>query len=69
MNNNPEPKLDPVVDRVREARDRLARECDYDLGTLIRMLRDREARHSERLVDPVASRQRQIEEESTGVES
>ncbi len=68
MNNAVEPKLDPVVDRVRNARDRLARECDYDLGALIRMLRDREAGHSERLVDPIASRRRQIDEESAGVE-
>jgi hypothetical protein len=34
---------DPIVDEVREIRDTIAREHDYDLGSIFRMLRARGA--------------------------
>ena len=46
---NPKPMShDPIIDQVRAIRDAIAREHNYDLASIFRMLRTREAT-SERL--------------------
>jgi hypothetical protein len=35
---------DPIIDEVRAIRDEIAREHDYDLASICRMLREREAK-------------------------
>ena len=47
--NEPMEQLDPVVDRVREVRRALVKECSYDLARLADYLRSLESRHPERL--------------------
>jgi hypothetical protein len=52
--------LDPIVDRTRQAREALAKECDYDLGKMAELFKSMEAEHPERVRDPrsLASKQR-----------
>lgn len=45
-------KRDPIVDEVRAVRDAIAREHNYDLATIFRMLRDVEARSGREHVSP-----------------
>ena len=44
--------LDPVVSRVREAREAVARECDYDLDKMAELFKSMEAQHPERVRSP-----------------
>jgi len=49
---------DPVTARVREAREALARECDFDLKKMSELFRSMEAEHPDRVRRPdAASRQ------------
>lgn len=53
MNNEQaEPYLDPVVDRVREARRALAEACDFDVRKMADLFRRMEAQHPERVATP-----------------
>jgi hypothetical protein len=45
-------KRDPIVDDVRAIRDAIAREHNYDLDAIFRMLRDAEARSGRGHVSP-----------------
>ena len=44
--------LDPVVDRTRQAREALARECGYDLDKMAELFKSMQAEHPERVRDP-----------------
>ena len=46
---------DPVVARVREARDKLAKACDYDLVRMAEMFKAMQARHPHRIRVPKPS--------------
>ena len=41
---------DPILAEVREARDEMAREANYDINALCEKLREAERRHPERLI-------------------
>jgi hypothetical protein len=43
---------DPVVERVRRAREALAKRCDYDLHKMFELFRSMQAQHPERVRDP-----------------
>jgi hypothetical protein len=45
-------KRDPIVNEVRAVRDPIAREHNYDLAAIFRMLRDVEARSGREYVSP-----------------
>jgi hypothetical protein len=45
-------KKDPVIDEVRAIRDGIAREYDYDLEAIFRMLRETEAKSGREHVSP-----------------
>lgn len=51
----PDDILDPVVDRVRAAREALARECDYDLNKMAKLFKSMQDVHPERVRDPRAT--------------
>jgi hypothetical protein len=36
---------DPIVEEIHQIRERMAREADYDLDTVLQSMRAREARH------------------------
>jgi hypothetical protein len=44
--------LDPVVERVRAAREALARQCDYDVDRMLGLLESMQAEHPERVRCP-----------------
>ncbi len=44
------PWIDPIVEEVRQARQRIWEECGCDWDRLIAFLKEREAEHPERLV-------------------
>jgi len=44
--------LDPVVDRVRRARQALARECGFDIERMAELFRRMQAEHPERVGTP-----------------
>ena len=44
--------LDPVVARTRQAREALAKECDYDLDKMVELFRSMEAAHPDRVRSP-----------------
>lgn len=46
------PRDGPIVAQVRAAREALARECDYDMEKLGRMLMESQAKHKSRLAKP-----------------
>jgi len=48
-------KRDPIVDEVRAIRDAIAREHDYDLDSILRMLRGAEPRSGREHVSPPPS--------------
>ena len=43
-------RSDPIVDEVREARDAIAKEVDYDIDKLAEMLKNREAKSGRTIV-------------------
>lgn len=43
---------DPVVARVRRAREALAKRCDYDLHKMFELFKSMQAQHPERVRDP-----------------
>ncbi|MBN1608544.1 MAG: hypothetical protein JW940_18070 [Polyangiaceae bacterium] len=45
-------KRDPIVEEVRTIRDGIAREYNYDLGAIFRMLREVEAKSGREHVSP-----------------
>ena len=47
-------KKDPIVDEVRAIRDAIAREHEYDLDAIFRMLREAESRSGRAHVSPPA---------------
>jgi hypothetical protein len=49
---NPNSKDDPVVERVRQARRALAKECDYDIDKMFELFKSMQAQHPERVRDP-----------------
>lgn len=55
MNINDTETLDPVVARAREAREALARQCDYDLEKMVELFRSMQAQHVERVRAPERS--------------
>jgi hypothetical protein len=50
MNGN-EP-LDPVVERTRQAREALARQCGHDADKMMELYRSMQAEHPERVRQP-----------------
>ncbi len=48
----PEQDPDPVVTRVRRAREALARACDYDFQKMFEFLKSRQAQHPDRARAP-----------------
>lgn len=48
--------LDPVVERTREAREALARRCNYDLNRMFELFREMQREHPERVRSPRSSR-------------
>ena len=47
--------LDPVVERTRQAREALARQCGYDVKKLAELFKSRQAEHPERDKRPATS--------------
>ncbi|MCK4342193.1 MAG: hypothetical protein KAY37_10785 [Phycisphaerae bacterium] len=58
MNGRATGSLDPVVARTREAREALARQCDYDLDKMLEMFKSMQARHADRVRSPKPSPRR-----------
>ena len=52
MNNKEIDTLDPVVARTREAREALAKRCDYDLDKMVELFRSMQEQHPERVRSP-----------------
>jgi hypothetical protein len=50
MNGNE--ALDPVVERTRQAREALARQCGYDVDKMAELFRALQAEHPERVGQP-----------------
>lgn len=50
-----EPVLDPVVDRVRESRRALAESCDFDVDKMADLFERMQAEHPERVTTPTRS--------------
>lgn len=47
--------LDPVVARTRQAREALARQCDYDLEKMAELFKSMQAEHADRVRRPEPS--------------
>ena len=47
--------VDPLIDDVRRRRGDLLASCGDDLATLAQLIRQREAKHPERVADPRAA--------------
>ena len=58
MNANASETVDPVVDRIRQAREALARQCDYDLDKMVELFKSMQARHPDRVRSPGPSEPR-----------
>jgi hypothetical protein len=41
---------DPIVEEIHAIREKIARECDYDIRKIMARLREKEKEHPERLV-------------------
>ena len=58
MNSEPTDPVDPVVARAREARDALARQCDYDLDKMVELFKSMQGQHADRVRRPQPSERR-----------
>ena len=58
MSANPTDPVDPVVTRTRQAREALARQCDYDLERMVELFKSMQAQHANRVRSPKASKRR-----------
>ena len=47
--------VDPVVARTRQAREALARQCDYDLDKMAELFKSMQAQHPDRVRSPQPS--------------
>jgi hypothetical protein len=47
--------LDPVVERTRQAREALARQCGYDVDRLMDLFKSMQAEHPERVRRPAST--------------
>ena len=56
MSNTHDRRVDVLIDDVRQQRRDLFAACGDDFDTLIRLIRQREAEHPERVGDPRATR-------------
>jgi hypothetical protein len=56
MSNTRDRWVDVFIDEVRQRRRDLLAACGDDLDTLIRLIRQREAQHPERVADPRTTR-------------
>jgi hypothetical protein len=45
-------KDDPVIRRIREARQQISKACDHDPGKVVEYYMDRQKQHQDRLVTP-----------------
>lgn len=52
MNSEAMEPLDPVVARTRQAREALARQCDYDLDKMVELFKSMQAQHPDRVRAP-----------------
>ena len=52
MNSKPIDIDNPVVARVRQAREALAKECDYDLDRMVELFRLMQGKHADRVRRP-----------------
>jgi len=43
---------DPIVEEIHLVREKIAKECNYDLKQIMNRLRKKEKRHRERVVSP-----------------
>ena len=43
-------RKDPIVEEIHLVREKIARECDYDLRQIMKHLRKREKQHAGRIV-------------------
>ncbi len=55
MNDKESDMLDPVVARTREAREALARACDYDVDKMVELFRSMQGQHPDRVRTPERS--------------
>jgi hypothetical protein len=42
--------IDPIVEEVRSAREKIWKECNYDLNTLFEFLKEKEKLHNQRII-------------------
>jgi hypothetical protein len=47
---------DPIVEEIHTVRERIARECDYDMKQIIARLRKHEKEHADRIVHKIEQR-------------
>ncbi len=45
-------EADPVVERVRAARESLAKQCSYDVAQMLALFRSEQAKHLDRVARP-----------------
>ena len=58
MNTKAADKADPVVARTRQAREALAKQCDYDVDKMVELLKSMQAEHADRVRSPKPPGQR-----------
>ena len=44
-------KNDPILQELRDIRDKIAKECDYDVGKYFRMIKNRKTNHKNPIAD------------------
>ncbi len=62
---SPNDKIDPVVNRTRQAREALARKCDCSLDRIYQLLRTMQAEHPQRVAAPAVAPTRPREASAT----
>lgn len=58
MNTKAADKADPVVARIRQAREALARQYDYDVDKMVELFKSMQAGHADRVRSPKSPGQR-----------
>jgi len=58
VNTKAADEANPVVTRIRLAREALARQCDYDVDRMVELFKSMQAEHADRVRSPKSKGQR-----------